>query len=336
MNNISHIISIVKASLIVFATFSCITTRAEVVYNYVPKIQFADSTKINKPRLYTLLSSTVVTGSALSYGLYNSWYKQYPRSSFHFFDDSKEWNQMDKYGHLYSAYNQADVYFQLLQWTGLSKNKSIIGGMIAGSTIQGVIEMFDGYSEQWGFSTWDTGFNILGVAAFGAQEYYWNKQKIRFKVFSFKRKYNEPPLVSNNGQSLAYTDRINQLYGSPYLSRFLKDYNAQSIWVSFNVASCFNTTKVPSWLNVALGFGSENLLGGFENEWLVDDEVFQAYDRKRYRQYFLSLDVDFAKIQTNQAWLKPILSGLNLLKMPAPTLEYNTQGEWHLHLILLR
>ncbi len=336
MNNICHIISNVKASLIVLATFFTLTAKANVDYIQSTKSSVLDSSQLNKPRFYTLLTGTVVTGSALSYGLYNSWYKQYPRSAFHLFNDAQEWNQMDKYGHIYSAYNQADVYYQLLKWSGLNKSKSIWGGMIAGSTIQGVIEIFDGFSEQWGFSVWDAGCNVLGVAAFGAQQYFWDEQKIRLKVYSFKRSYTQDPLISETGSSMDYQDRINDLYGEAYLTRFLKDYNAQSLWLSFNVASCLNTTKVPEWLNVAIGFGSENLLGGFTNHWTHDGEVFNAQDRHRYRQYFLSLDIDFDRIQTNQVWLKPILSGLNLLKMPAPTLEYNSNKEWHLHFILLR
>src|ERR1700742_236943 len=37
--------------------------------------------------------------------LNNTWYKNYPRSSFHTFNDDGEWLQVDKFGHAWTAYN---------------------------------------------------------------------------------------------------------------------------------------------------------------------------------------------------------------------------------------
>ena len=38
------------------------------------------------------LNSTAIGATSLSYfGLYNLWYKKYPQTSFHFFNDIQEW-----------------------------------------------------------------------------------------------------------------------------------------------------------------------------------------------------------------------------------------------------
>ena len=55
-----------------------------------------------------ILNSTALGTTTLSYfGLYNLWYKNYPQTSFHFFNDIEEWNYMDKAGHIYSSYQVA-------------------------------------------------------------------------------------------------------------------------------------------------------------------------------------------------------------------------------------
>jgi len=55
-----------------------------------------------------ILNSTALGATSLSYfGLYNLWYRKYPQTSFHFFNDLEEWNYMDKTGHIFSSYQVA-------------------------------------------------------------------------------------------------------------------------------------------------------------------------------------------------------------------------------------
>ena len=46
----------------------------------------------------------------------------------------------------------------------------------------------------------------------------------------------------------------------------------------------------------------------------------------RYRQYYLSLDVDFTKIPTKSKLLKTTFGLLNMVKMPFPALEFSKNG----------
>ena len=55
-----------------------------------------------------ILKASLISATMTSYvGLHNLWYKKYPQSSFHFFNDFNEWNQIDKIGHVYSSYHVA-------------------------------------------------------------------------------------------------------------------------------------------------------------------------------------------------------------------------------------
>ena len=81
-----------------------------------------------------------------------------------------------------------------------------------------------------------------------------------------------------------------------------------------------------------MGYGAQGLWGGFENQWEEDDQRYEL-DLPRYRQWYLSLDVDLTKIDTDNYFLKTLLSVLNIIKIPAPAIEINTEGQIKLHLL---
>jgi hypothetical protein len=51
----------------------------------------------------------------------------------------------------------------------------------------------------------------------------------------------------------------------------------------------------------------------------------------RYKQFYLSLDINTALIPTKSRFLKTIFSAINIIKFPAPALEFNTLGEVKFH-----
>jgi hypothetical protein len=57
--------------------------------------------------------------------LSNAWYKDYPQSSFHFFNDNDDWLQVDKAGHVFSAYTTGKWSMEMWRWAGLSKKQRI-------------------------------------------------------------------------------------------------------------------------------------------------------------------------------------------------------------------
>ena len=147
---------------------------------------------VNTKRLY-FVSGTLVTGTTSSLVLLNeSWYKNYPRSNFHSFNDSKEWLQMDKVGHAMTSYYIGYAINETYKWTGLDKNKSIIYGSLTSLAYLSGLEILDGFSQAWGFSWSDMLANSLGTALFTSQELFWNEQRIKLK-FSAHKTPKVPP-----------------------------------------------------------------------------------------------------------------------------------------------
>ncbi len=268
----------------------------------------------NKKRVRLVAAANIIGYSGAMVGLYAAWYKDYPQSKFHVFNDFPEWKQMDKLGHAYSAYAEGKASMELWRWTGINRKKRIwIGGM-SGAFYQTVVEVLDAYSSEWGWSWADIGANFIGSGMVVAQELAWDEQRIQFK-WSFHRKHYDPSL---NG-------RANKLFGQSDAERFLKDYNGQTYWLSTNLKSFFPHSKIPAWLAVSFGTGVEGLFGATENIGKDKQGNIEFYrpDVKRYRQWFLAPDIDLTKIKTNKKGIKFVLMVLNLFKFPTPSLEYS-------------
>ncbi len=76
------------------------------------------------------------------------------------------------------------------------------------------------------------------------------------------------------------------------------------------------------------------MYGGEDNTWDSNKNKIKDIDRTdipRLRQYYLSLDIDLTRIETNSPLLKKTLILLNIVKLPLPTLEYNTSGRLRFH-----
>jgi hypothetical protein len=66
--------------------------------------QNADTSSFSRKRLQGVVIAETSIYGATMLGLNQLWYKDYPREHFHFFNDNKEWLQIDKVGHSFSAY----------------------------------------------------------------------------------------------------------------------------------------------------------------------------------------------------------------------------------------
>lgn len=277
----------------------------------------------NKKRIKLVTVANIAAYGGTLIGLNAIWYSKYPRSSFHFFNDDAEWLQVDKAGHVYSAYTESKATMEAWRWAGLSRKKSIWIGGLSGFAYQSIIEILDGFSSEYGFSPGDLTANILGSALFISQELPWNEQKIKLKFSFHKKNYSQPDLEN----------RSDQLYGKATIERAIKDYNGQSYWLSANIHSFFPETKLPRWLSLSVGYGAEGMFGGTKNTGYDENGniIFDRTDIKRYRQWYLSPDIDFTKIRTKKKGIKILLFVLNSFKFPAPALEYSNgsfKGRW--------
>ena len=78
-----------------------------------------------KKRIWLVAGANVVGYSAVMAGLYSAWYKDYPQTGLHSFNDWPEWKQVDKVGHLYAAYIESRGSMELWRWTGIDRKKRI-------------------------------------------------------------------------------------------------------------------------------------------------------------------------------------------------------------------
>jgi uncharacterized protein YfiM (DUF2279 family) len=271
------------------------------------------SDTLHKGRLKTLVISEASLGTAALVGLNQVWYADYPKSNFHFINDNAEWLQMDKAGHVFSAYHLGSFGANAMKWTGAKQQSQLLYGATLGLAFLTTVEVFDGYSANWGASLGDVVANVSGTALYVSQELLWKEQRIVPK-FSF--------------HTTPYAAARPEVLGSSLQEQILKDYNGQTYWLSFNVHSFVPKSKVPKWLNVAVGYGAEGMITG--NDALVNT-IFLP-ESQRYRQFYLSLDLDLTKIETKSHFLKTILTICNTIKIPAPTFEIKGSGgtKWHL------
>ena len=299
--------------LLIITTFLLLSIQCFSQYDS----SYAERSLVNKKRIQLVTAGNIVGYGGTMALLYNAWYKNYPQGRFHTFNDNREWLQVDKVGHMYSAYIESKASMEMWRWAGLPRKQRIwIGGM-SGAIYQTAIEILDGFSTQWGWSWGDFAANIAGSGILVAQELAWDDQRIHFK-FSFHRNdYGDPILNA----------RADELFGAGMASRMLKDYNAQTYWLSANLKSFFPKSNLPAWLNLAVGYGASGMFGGETNQWVDKNGI--AYNRNditRYRQWYLSPDIDFTRIKTKKKWVKTGLLILNAFKMPAPALQLSRNG----------
>jgi len=270
-----------------------------------------DSTMVNKKKLSIVLAGTGVAYGGSLYALNEAWYKQ-QRTTFHTFNDCAQWNQVDKVGHFYSAYQLSNVGKQLFRWTNMSEKKSAIWGSVMSQVFMTTIEVFDGFSAEYGFSWCDISANLLGGGFFLSQELGWKEQRIKPK-FSF--------------HTTEYAAIRPELLGDGLLEQILKDYNGQTYWLSFDIyGMAGENNRIPSWLNLALGYGAEEMVYGREEQ----NNMNGYYS---YRQFYAGIDFDLSHIKTKSKLLKGIIFIVDMIKLPAPALEYNTRNGFNFHWI---
>jgi uncharacterized protein YfiM (DUF2279 family) len=302
--------SLYNSALIILIGFFSVSVFGQSFFEY--------SDTLNKKRR-NIVWGTEILGSVSSLALLNTvWYKNFPRTSMHSFNDNDQWLLMDKTGHMMTSYYVGLAGIETMKWSGVkSKPAALVGGSLGLIYLTGV-ELLDGTSAAWGFSWGDMAANASGFLLAGGQELLWQKQKIKLKVSAHLTNY-------------AYY-RPNVL-GATIPERLLKDYNGQTYWLSANLKSLFfqSNEKFPAWLNIALGYGAEEMITGSEDAdfCTTHPDLCGAYNR--YGQGYLSLDVDLTQIAWKRKIFKTIFGSFGWIKFPAPTLEFSRgkiKGHW--------
>ncbi len=298
--------------LFIFSFFIHFIASSQVIKDSIPQREF-------KKGRFALAAGT---GTAFYAGtlasLYTVWYQDNNWVGFHFTNDNADWKQIDKYGHAYTCYTFGKLGMQSLRWAGVKDKKAIIYGGSFGFLFMTSVEVLDGHYKEWGFSTMDMVSNASGALLLIGQELAFKKQ-----VVTFKFSYHHTELAELRPAVL----------GEGFLDRVVQDYNGQTFWASTNLKSIFSNSEwLPSWLNVAPGYSAYGMLSSQERVF-YDQDFNRLPGNHHQRQYFLSLDVDFEKINTNSKFLKSVFFFLNMIKVPLPTFELNSDGQAKFHAI---
>ena len=269
------------------------------------------SDSLNTSRRTTVYISEAAIGGLTLLALNQMWYADFERSKFHTFNDNNEWLQMDKMGHVFSSYQLGRIGANTLNWSGASKKEQLLYGATLGFTFLTAVEVLDGFSKEWGFSWGDMMANGAGTGLYIGQELLWQEQRITLKYSFHQTKYAK-----------LSPDKL----GNGLLEELLKDYNGQTYWLSFNIHSFLKNDHIPKWLNLAVGYGADDMFSAY-NE-LVNNSVINKTGK---RQFYLSLDVDLSRIKTNSQVLRSIFDVLNVLKVPFPALEFTDKNDIKFH-----
>lgn len=262
-------------------------------------------------RTISILKAATFTGAYYTSAMLimqNTWYRGRDIVPFHFFNDNSGYLQLDKFGHAYAAYLESSLAYNSLIKAGMPKNKALLYGGTLGFFMQAPIEIMDGIHEGWGFSWGDLAANAFGSGLLIGQELLFQEQILKFKFSNW-----ESPYARN----------ANGYLGTSTLNRLLKDYNGHTYWFSWPMNRTINK-RLPGWIAISVGYSANGMYGEFEN--ITEYKGVAIPPTERYRQYLLSLDVDWTKVRTNSKILKLVFQGMNFIKLPFPALEFSSKG----------
>ena len=249
-------------------------------------------------------------------GINEVWYKNYARSDFHFFDDFKEWNGMDKVGHACTSYQLNKFSHTLFEKNNI-KNPLLKSSIYTFGYMLGV-ELLDGYSTEWGFSIYDVIGNGIGTFLYSFQE-----SKLKSQPFKIKFSFTKTP----------YATCRPSLLGENRLQQIFKDYNGQTYWVTFNYNELWNKKiKLFDYVDFAVGYSIDGFTGGHNNPEISSCNCVTSdcNNLKRTSQFIFSLDLNTSKIKNNHPILGKFLLPFDIIKIPFPAFILNNSKNFRL------
>jgi uncharacterized protein YfiM (DUF2279 family) len=256
-----------------------------------------DSTTVNRKKVLILAATTGVVYTGSMAVLAHAWYSEFDKEPFHWFNDFHEWKQVDKAGHFYSAYYLSDYGSWALQACNVPPRKSDIIASVAGIVMISSIEIFDGFSAAYGASASDLAFNVAGSLFYLGQRALWKQPRLlpKFSYHHTEFSTKRPEVLGEGASAL------------------IKDYNGQTYWLS---ADMDKFMRFPRWLNLAAGYGADNMLYG-------NDAQNTAAGYSAYRQFYLAIDLDLTAIPTRSKFLRGLLRVASAVRLPAPAIEFS-------------
>ena len=261
---------------------------------------------VNYLRLTSMLGAIAVVNTVAYTYQRKVWYTE-ETTVFHSLEFLNDWNkyqQMDKFGHFTDAYITSDFSAKIYRWSGLSGNSSVWFGALTGWIWMLEIEVSDAFMAEWGFSWGDMLANTAGSAFFILQQFNYDALGgIQPKISWHKSEAWKEMRYHKDPQAL------------------IEDYEGMTFWLTVNLHHYFPESWKKSYsewlapLGLAIGVSAKDI---------------GAYPWAGYKEYFIGLDIDLKKlpIWEDSNLLKFIMSEVNFLRLPLPTIRFSSQGTW--------
>ena len=208
-------------------------------------------------------------------------------------------------GGIFLAQAASDLY----SWTGFAPRTALLLGSFSSLAELLYIEYRDGRSDKWGFSTPDAAADALGALLPLVHYCLPATRAVRFKYGYFPS-----PLYRHRDPR--------RTTGRPFVPSFIDDYEGMTFWVVTNpspLLSEYGAAGWPAWLGVALGVGAQGLHGFAGNSRGPERAYPELPDARR--EFYLSLDFDYAHFLGKVGVLRKFTPYLRLRRFPGPALR---------------
>lgn len=278
-------------------------------------------------RFWPVAGGLVAADVVTMYALNRLWYAEEGQADFAFYSDRiarrfpdletdgwlDDWHtyvQQDKLGHTFVTWHLTRVVGEYGRWAGLSDRRAgLFGGTVA-TLFQSQIEIFDGFSKEYGFSRTDVLANAVGGLVGGLQVAF----PERLDWFTAKYSYHRSPF---------YDEDISSNAVFSYVGNVLKDYDGISYWLVIRpneLVPAHLESRWPDWLAFSVGHSGDGLAHPISGQ--------RGYEHRR--QLFLSIDIDLTPyIDRLPRPLQPVASFFSFIRLPAPAIEFSDGTHWH-------
>ncbi len=216
----------------------------------------------------------------------NAWWKD-QRTSFHFTNDPAYALNVDKAGHVFGGAFGAFLGRKSLEFSGVSRDGSIIWGSVLGALFELYVEFEDGFARDWGFSPGDAVGDVIGAAWPVGQRYVPYMEGLQPKFTYYPSRKFRDGLHEGNA---------------------IDDYEGQTYWMGIRLHDYLPRAMQrwwPDWLGIAVGLAVRNM----------DTPAME-------RNVIIALDYDMVRLLPDGGWWwTAFKEALNHLHLPSPAIR---------------
>jgi hypothetical protein len=270
-----------------------------IVFSFRLSIACAQSDPNDSASVLSVAEASLVPVAAIS-GIIilnqDAFWKYATEVPFHISNDPPYAMHIDKCSHFYGSAIGSDAMSYAYKCAGLSDVTSLWLGASLTFAAGVAIEMEDarhGDDPEYGFSPGDATGDLLGASLPLLRHYYPVFDRLETKLSIW------PSATYEAGVYKTIAD----------------DYESQYYWLSFDL---HGVTPLPQWLNMAVGFGCENLLRPAHG----DSYQVPSPNGIPYTDAYFGPDINLKGIPIEGAFWQSLAYVLSYIRIPFPTLQF--------------